>query len=691
MTSEPSHWVGRDIAGGRYRVTAKLGEGGMGFVFRAHDRHLDCEVVLKAPRPELLGSPTATTRFAREVHSLVALAHPHVVRILDVGDHEGVPFFVLPYLPGGNLRDRQAVGADGRPLPLPLQHLGGWLQDVATALDFIHRQRFVHRDVKPENILFDAHGNAYVADFGLAKALHPQHPQLRLGASTGTDTVVGTARYMAPERVRAEPYDGRVDQYALAVTVYELLAGRAPFEGAFPAAIMMAHTVFEPPPLPDVVPSVPRPIADAVRRGLAKDPSQRFPDCGSFARAVLEGAVESGTRSVYVTVPGEWYRRSKGGPPEGRIRSARTPGAVPLGPGESHALHVDISVTDSQLAGIEDLRSVPGLHEISLRWCDQVSDLGLARLRGLPHLTALDLSGCQRVTEVGLEHVAVLVHLERLHLASCTQITDVGLTRLRNLAELETVGLSGCRNVTDAGMADVGAFTQLRRLSLGRCEQVTHKGLAHLRGLHRFRALHLSSCPQVSVAMLAEVQGLTRLVTLLLDSCPEVDDVGLAQLRSLERLEVLDLGWCERITDAGLEHLRPLTCLESLHLSGCRQVTDTGLAAVSDFRFLRQLNLERCAQVTDKGLESVARLAHLQSLDLRGCHRLTDAGLASVAQLRHLKHLNLEECHGLSDRGLEHLAALTRLESLVLYDCPRVTDSGLTTLRNLLPHCAVRR
>jgi serine/threonine-protein kinase len=106
MTSELSHWVGRDLAGGRYRVTAKLGEGGMGFVFRAHDRHLDCEVVLKAPRPELLGSPTATTRFAREVRSLVALAHPHVVRILDVGDQEDVPFFVLPYLPGGNLRDR---------------------------------------------------------------------------------------------------------------------------------------------------------------------------------------------------------------------------------------------------------------------------------------------------------------------------------------------------------------------------------------------------------------------------------------------------------------------------------------------------------------------------------------------------------------------------------------------------------
>jgi serine/threonine-protein kinase len=159
------NWTGTELGGGRYRVTGELGAGGMGFVYLARDQRLDCPIVVKVPRPGLLANARAAERFQREIRHLVRLAHPHIVKILDVGEHEGLPFVVLQHLPGGSLRDRQQATPSGQRLALPLEGLTGWLEEVAAALDFIHRLGHVHRDIKPDNILFDAHGNAYAPAF----------------------------------------------------------------------------------------------------------------------------------------------------------------------------------------------------------------------------------------------------------------------------------------------------------------------------------------------------------------------------------------------------------------------------------------------------------------------------------------------------------------------------------------------
>lgn len=300
---EVSSWLNTALAGGRYQVTAKLGEGGMGFVLKALDRNLNQPVVIKVPRPAMLEDPTFAGRFAHEVRSLVQLAHPHVVKVLDVGSHQGVPFAVMQFLPGGSLRDRQPRAPDGGRLPLSPADLKAWLPAVAEALDFIHGQRYVHRDVKPDNILFDAHGHAYLGDFGVAKVLAdgpaavPTHTAL-----TGAGTVLGTPQYMAPELLLGQAFDGKIDQYALAVTVYELVAGRYPFDGPTPTAIFVAQTSQEAPPLTAVVPGVPPGLAAAVQRGLAKDPAQRFPNCVGFARAVFASLTFS-TRPSKVVVP----------------------------------------------------------------------------------------------------------------------------------------------------------------------------------------------------------------------------------------------------------------------------------------------------------------------------------------------------------------------------------------------------
>jgi WD40 repeat protein len=282
MTADTKSWVGAVLSGGRYEVTGLLGAGGMGFVYRATDRNLACEVVIKAPRPEVAGDAEFAARFNREVRSLVQLTHPHVVKIHDVGTHEGLPFAVLQLLSGGSLRDR----ARQRGGTLPPGYLKDWLPQVAAALDFIHRQRYVHRDVKPDNILFDAAGNAHLGDFGVVKLLAEAERKKTL--LTGLGTVLGTPQYMAPEMLLGKRFDGRIDQYALAVTVYEMLAGRYPFNGASAAAVFEAQVKQTPAPL-DELAAVSPALAAAVQRALAKGPDERFADCTAFADAVLRG------------------------------------------------------------------------------------------------------------------------------------------------------------------------------------------------------------------------------------------------------------------------------------------------------------------------------------------------------------------------------------------------------------------
>jgi len=134
----------------------------------------------------------------------------------DVGVHDDVPFLVLEYLLGGSLRDRQDTDANGQRLPRPSAELRSWLEGIAAALDFIHQQGFIHRDIKPDNILFDAKGHVFLSDFGIVKALTAGRAKARQSVLTGTGMVIGTPQYMAPELLLGQPYDGRADQYALA-------------------------------------------------------------------------------------------------------------------------------------------------------------------------------------------------------------------------------------------------------------------------------------------------------------------------------------------------------------------------------------------------------------------------------------------------------------------------------------------
>ena len=295
---EVNDWVGREIAGGRYQVLERLGIGSMGQVYLAFDRHLGTNVVVKCPIPagaDTIGD-ALLKRFDLEIHSLVHLTHPQIVKIIDVGVEDGHPYVVMQYLPGGSLRDRMVAGSGGPARAMPLHSLWDWLMDVARALDFIHSQNYLHRDVKPENILFDKFGNAFLADFGIIKMLTGGQEDWQSNRMTAPGFLMGTPNYVAPEVVLGQGDDARMDQYSLAMTIHEVVTGSNFMEGPTPSATMVNQTKLEPPDLSGSIPEVPQRMAAAVRRGLSKNPGERFETCTALACEIL-AEVPSGATS----------------------------------------------------------------------------------------------------------------------------------------------------------------------------------------------------------------------------------------------------------------------------------------------------------------------------------------------------------------------------------------------------------
>lgn len=285
----PDDVVVRTIQG-RYRLVARLGLGGMGVTYRAWDIRQGVPVVIKMPRQDVRNADEIRQRFTREVRAMLALSHEHIVPITDHGEDEGCPFVAMRFLSGGSLAEYRGKDEFGEPTPLSPSTLHFWLPGIANALDFMHANGVLHRDVKPGNIFLDGFLRPFLGDFGLAKIVDAPAGLSHDQTLTGARALVGTLEYMAPEFSKpGAVLDGRVDQYALAVTVYEMLAGRKPFRGEV-ANIIVEHASKPPPPLRDLCPDVPQRLADAVHRGLAKKPTDRFATCAAFAAAVLAEA-----------------------------------------------------------------------------------------------------------------------------------------------------------------------------------------------------------------------------------------------------------------------------------------------------------------------------------------------------------------------------------------------------------------
>ena len=284
---------------GRYKIERELGRGGMATVYLAEDTKHGRKVAIKVLRSGLAASLGAE-RFLREIGIAARLAHPHIVPLIDSGEAGGMLYYVQPHVPGGSLRDR--LEQERR---LPLKEALRIAQEVGAGLDFAHRNGFVHRDVKPENILF-ADGHAVLADFGVARACYVPGVAPVTDVVTDAGLAVGTPEYMSPEQASGETNLGNAsDVYSLACVVYEMLAGAPPLVGVGARATMAKHVTEAPRPVRALRPETPAALERALDKGLAKDPSERFASVAEFMAALqAEGPagppMPATTRSIAV-------------------------------------------------------------------------------------------------------------------------------------------------------------------------------------------------------------------------------------------------------------------------------------------------------------------------------------------------------------------------------------------------------
>jgi serine/threonine protein kinase len=264
---------------GPYNLIAKLGEGGMGEVYRAHDTRLNRTVAIKVLPSHLSNDPLARSRFVREGQALAALAHPNLVAIYDVGTESGVSFAVMELVDGETLRAKLMHGR------LPVRRVLDYAVQIARGLAAAHDKGLVHRDLKPANIIVAADGHVKILDFGLAKTIDASsdvRPDADTAVQTDPGMVMGTVGYMAPEQVRGLTTDARTDLFAFGAVLYELLTGRRAFDRESPAETMTAIVKDDPPAIKAEL-EVPPALDRIVRRCLEKRPENRFRSAADLA------------------------------------------------------------------------------------------------------------------------------------------------------------------------------------------------------------------------------------------------------------------------------------------------------------------------------------------------------------------------------------------------------------------------
>jgi eukaryotic-like serine/threonine-protein kinase len=280
----------------RYRILRRIGSGGMADVYCAEDTHLGRQVALKVLHRRFAQDQEFVERFRREASAAAGLQHPNVVGVFDRGRHDGTYYIAMEHLPGHTLKE--IVAADA---PLAQDRVVDLGVQILQAAGFAHRHGVIHRDFKPHNVIVDDHAHAKVTDFGIARA----------GASEMTETgsIMGTAQYLSPEQAQGHAVTATSDLYSIGVMLYEMLAGRLPFDGDSAVSIALKHLSEQPAPISQHRPDVHPALESVVMAALAKDPARRWQSAGDFAEALAAAGAQlgqsppPGDTSAFVPIP----------------------------------------------------------------------------------------------------------------------------------------------------------------------------------------------------------------------------------------------------------------------------------------------------------------------------------------------------------------------------------------------------
>jgi tRNA A-37 threonylcarbamoyl transferase component Bud32 len=303
------------LLGGRYRLDAQIGRGGMSSVYRAFDVVLERPVAVKLMHREIASDSAQLERFRREARSVAQLSHPHIVTVIDAGEElsadghnaaNGAPYIVLEYVEGETLKEK--IRREGA---LEIPQAIAYAIELARALRVAHEHLIVHRDVKPQNVLISSEGGAKITDFGIARSLSEE-------GLTAAGRVLGTTDYVSPEQALGQPVTGQSDLYSLGVVLFEMLTGEVPFRGETPVAVAMRHVREEVPDVQLVRGELSAATALVVDRAVAKDVGDRYPDAASMVADLEEvlaieasrsGQATGEATSVLRTLPGTARRR----------------------------------------------------------------------------------------------------------------------------------------------------------------------------------------------------------------------------------------------------------------------------------------------------------------------------------------------------------------------------------------------
>jgi serine/threonine protein kinase/WD40 repeat protein len=285
-----------DLSGqslGRYHLIGPLGQGGMATVYKAFDTRLERDVAIKIIRIDAFPQNQIEhilQRFDREAKALARLSHLHIIKVIDYGEHNGAPFLVMEYLPGGTLKEKLNH-------PIPWKDAVQTLLPIAQALEYAHERKIIHRDVKPSNILLTEKGHPMLTDFGIAKILDLADGQ----TLTGTGVGIGTPEYMSPEQGMGREVDARSDVYSLGIVFYEMITGKRPYTADTPMAVVLKHLT-DPLPHPgEIIRDLPESVAKVILKALAKHSEDRYESMGAFI-AALERLLDGNNQAELSTL-----------------------------------------------------------------------------------------------------------------------------------------------------------------------------------------------------------------------------------------------------------------------------------------------------------------------------------------------------------------------------------------------------
>ncbi len=313
---------------GRYQLHERIGEGGMALVYRATDLRLNRQVAVKMLRPQYAADPEFVERFAHEAHAAAALSHPNMAAVYDTGQDGEVHYIVMELLRNFTLRDLIAHQPNQRLTAADTVRYGC---DIASAIAHAHQRGVVHRDIKPQNMLFTDDGLVKVTDFGIARALAAT-------GGTATGTILGSPHYISPEQASGQTAGPASDIYSIGVVLYEMVTGRTPYTGETPIAIAVQHLRSRPQPPSELVPDLPPALEGVILRAMARQPQDRFRSADEL-RLALEASLSGGvdpTRTMVMpagamaAVPGEPATAQREGYPRGVAPRRISPAAIVL-------------------------------------------------------------------------------------------------------------------------------------------------------------------------------------------------------------------------------------------------------------------------------------------------------------------------------------------------------------------------